>query len=399
MNTQGPPDPQQLFDQAASFHEKGMLAQAEPIYLQLLAAQPFDAVLHHLLGTLRQQQGRGDEALALFDGAIALTPDFAEAWNNRGTAQRNMGRFAEALASYDRALAIRPDYALAWSNRGRVLLYLDRIDEGIMAFMRFAEMTYGAGQNPIDDSHSCPAHKRRHDREQLDYQASIKGRHPAPSGPRLAGPAVTPGIAVAGEEWRTKKPQIAVIDDFLTPEALEGLRRFCLEQPVWRTSHRDSYLGAFLGRGFACPLLGQIAQELRAGLPEVFHDYTLQEMWGFKYDSKLAGINVHADEAAVNVNFWLTPDEANLDPDSGGIVIWDVAAPLDWAFDKFNNDNDAIRDFLARTGARPIRVPYRANRAVIFDSDLFHQTDTIRFKDGYLNRRINVTLLFGLRGQ
>jgi hypothetical protein len=39
---------------------------------------------------------------------------------------------------------------------------------------------------------------------------------------------------------------------------------------------------------------------------------------------------------------------------------------------------------LARTGAEPIRVPYRANRAVIFDSDLFHQTDTIRFRDGYL---------------
>jgi hypothetical protein len=214
---------------------------------------------------------------------------------------------------------------------------------------------------------------------------------------RLAGPAVSPEIAVAAAEWRTKKPQIAVIDNFLTPEALEGLKRYCLEEPVWRTAHRDSYLGAFLGRGFACPLLGQIAQELRARLPDVFQDYTLQELWGFKYDSKLAGINVHADEAAVNVNFWLTPDEANLDPESGGLVIWDVAAPLDWPFDKFNNDNDAIRDFLARSGARPIRVPYRANRAVIFDSDLFHQTDTIRFKDGYLNRRINVTLLYGLR--
>lgn len=74
-----------------------------------------------------------------------------------------------------------------------------------------------------------------------------------------------------------------------------------------------------------------------------------------------------------------------------------MAAPLDWALDKFNNDNGAIRDFLARNGSRPIRVPYRANRAVIFDSDLFHQTDTIRFKDGYRNRRINVPQLFGLR--
>ena len=49
--------------------------------------------------------------------------------------------------------------------------------------------------------------------------------------------------------------------------------------------------------------------------------------------------------------------------------------------------------------ATSVTVPYRANRAVIFDSDLFHETDTIRFKDGYENRRINVTLLYGRRGK
>ena len=42
-------------------------------------------------------------------------------------------------------------------------------------------------------------------------------------------------------------------------------------------------------------------------------------------------------------------------------------------------------------------MPYRANRAVVFDSDLFHETDAIRFRDGYLNRRINITLLYGNR--
>ena len=50
-------------------------------------------------------------------------------------------------------------------------------------------------------------------------------------------------------------------------------------------------------------------------------------MWGFKYDSSLNGIDILADSAAVNVNFWITPDEANNDPASGGLVLWDVAAP------------------------------------------------------------------------
>ena len=71
--------------------------------------------------------------------------------------------------------------------------------------------------------------------------------------------------------------------------------------------------------------------------------------------------------------------------------------PLDWNFAKFNQDKGAIRDFLARHGAKPRRVPHRQNRAVIFDSDLFHETDVIDFKDGYENRRINVTMLYGRR--
>ena len=105
----------------------------------------------------------------------------------------------------------------------------------------------------------------------------------------------------------------------------------------------------------------------------------------------------HADQAAVNVNFWITPDEANTNPASGGMVIWDVAAPQDWDARIYNGDDAAARAFLERSGAKPRTVPHRANRAVIFDSDLFHKTDEIDFKEGYLNRRINLTMLYGRR--
>jgi hypothetical protein len=39
----------------------------------------------------------------------------------------------------------------------------------------------------------------------------------------------------------------------------------------------------------------------------------------FKYDGTLStGTNTHADNASMNINFYITPDEANLDPQSGG---------------------------------------------------------------------------------
>jgi len=132
-------------------------------------------------------------------------------------------------------------------------------------------------------------------------------------------------------------------------------------------------------------------------LPEVFRAHPLKYLWAFKYDSTLSGINIHADFAAVNVNFWITSDEANLDPESGGLVVWDKAAPLDWDFEKYNTDERAIRRFLTEAGAKPVTIPYRANRAVIFDSDLFHETGRLSFQEGYQNRRLNVTLLYGER--
>jgi hypothetical protein len=42
-------------------------------------------------------------------------------------------------------------------------------------------------------------------------------------------------------------------------------------------------------------------------------------------------------------------------------------------------------------------VPYRFNRAVIFDSDLFHTTPKLTFGSSYEDRRVNVTFLFGER--
>ena len=64
---------------------------------------------------------RHEEALASYDKAIALKPDYAEAYNNRGTALNDLKRHEEALASYDKAIALKPDYAEAYNNRGNAL--------------------------------------------------------------------------------------------------------------------------------------------------------------------------------------------------------------------------------------------------------------------------------------
>jgi len=147
--------------------------------------------------------------------------------------------------------------------------------------------------------------------------------------------------------------------------------------------------------------LFQIAEELRRAFPEIFKNHRLYQAWAYKYESQRTGIRVHADFAAVNVNFWITPDSANLNPSNGGLIVYKEKAPLDWSFNLYNSDTEEgssrIQKFLAEHDSKKMVVPYAENRAVIFNSSLFHETDAFEFKPGYENRRINVTMLFGHR--
>jgi hypothetical protein len=295
-------------------------------------------------------------------------------------------------------LDLHPDHPPSLFLSGTLLCEINRLAEGFAVYTRHAQLTFQPPDSAID-----PPHKQRHDCEQHDYLASLclelyeSGLH-LTDGETLLGAAINPANADhAAAQWRKNRPQVVVIDNLLTEAALKKLQRFCWGSTVWQRSYADGYLGAMPEYGFACPILAQIADELCQIFPTIFGKHQLQMWWGFKYDSNLSGIRLHADDAAVNVNFWITPDDANRNPDNGGLVIWDANAPEHWEIARYNGNEKACRDFLARAGAKSKIVPYRANRAVIFDSDLFHETDKIEFKEGYLNRRINITMLYGHR--
>jgi tetratricopeptide (TPR) repeat protein len=369
-------------------------------YDRVLALRPgHDGALVNRGNALHEMK-REAEALASFDQALARSPNTAETWKNRGITLRVLKRFPEALESFDRALALQPGSSELIGYRGHVLCESDRVAEGFALFREAAAVAIGQGAPPDP---GAPPHKQKHDTEQqawLGSRARVEGPLFLDGGGRIAGPAINPANADAvNHRWRNSNPQMVVIDNLLTPTALSELRRFCLGSNVWRQVYPTGYLGAFPEAGFAAPLLAQIADEFAQTYPAIFAGHPLRYLWAFKYDSAMRGIQLHADEAAVNVNFWITPDEANLDPDHGGLVVWDKAAPLDWDFDQYNGELELPRRFLKEAGATSVTVPYRANRAVIFDSDLFHETDILRFQDGYENRRINVTLLYGRREQ
>ncbi|CAM9479741.1 unnamed protein product [Ectocarpus sp. 13 AM-2016] len=212
--------------------------------------------------------------------------------------------------------------------------------------------------------------------------------------------------------------EIVHIDGFFSQKALAALLDIAHGSSIF-VDVRENYLGAYLGEGMSHPLLYQIAEEAAVRLPRQTvvktlilgrgtPGWPLAQTWFYIYGGNdgercTRGIRVHADTAEVNLNIWLTDDSANLGSvetdDGGGLTVFHAKPPGDWGFQEFNQEPDAIQAFLDANDAGNTSVPYRQNRALMFDSMLFHQSDPFRFKKGFKNRRLNLTLLFGRRGE
>ena len=66
----------------------------------------------------RSKLGQYFAAIADYDIAIRLNPDYAEAYYNRGLAKYDLGQHFAAIADYDIAIRLNPDDADAYNNRG-----------------------------------------------------------------------------------------------------------------------------------------------------------------------------------------------------------------------------------------------------------------------------------------
>ena len=161
---------------------------------------------------------------------------------------------------------------------------------------------------------SVPEHAAQLSDEQLDtlgedYNTAIN----ICGAPELAGPAVSERPdRDATDAAASAKPGAVWFDDLLTPPALAGLKRYLLESTIWHDfSHIGGFVASYLEDGLACPLLLQIVDEIRGAFPDLLGKHPLTQAWAFKGLKAKAAIDAHADDAAISINFWATPDDAN----------------------------------------------------------------------------------------
>jgi protein O-GlcNAc transferase len=126
----------QAIDQAIKLHQEGRLGEAERLYRDILRNRPRDLAALNLLGALKLQQDRPQDAVDLIRAAIEIDQSSEAAQSNLGLALAALKRPEEALASYQRALEINPRNIETLVNRGDALCDLGRNDEAIASYDR-----------------------------------------------------------------------------------------------------------------------------------------------------------------------------------------------------------------------------------------------------------------------
>ncbi len=427
-----------LVADAAAHFQAGRLADAEGAYRAALAIVPGDPAVTHNLGATIAAQGRHRDALGCFDEALRADPGFVSAHYNRAVALYALGDAPEAIKAFGRAATLEPQHHeahralgflwLAQGERGRALDHLARTyelrrgdDRTTIALKSLTTATRHKLEHDAEQflhlsqrtrqrlrfellarSYRAIADELSHDVTTLseaqidalgdDYNTPLHLR----AAPDIAGGAVNERSDRDVLTARFEAQGAVAVDDLLTPQALDQLHRFLLESTIWHDfSHIDGFVASYLEDGLACPLILQIADELRHTFPDILGPHPLSQAWAFKGLQSQSAVDVHADDAAVSVNFWVTPTEANLEPESGGLVVSLTPPPADWQIRDYDADQERIVTFLEKNAGNRLVVPYRQNRAVLFRSRLFHHSDRPKFASGYENHRINLTLLYG----
>ncbi len=86
------------------------------------------------------EDGKYDEALAVFDEVILKHPEYKEAFLARAITLMQMGRFDDARADFDKAIRLDGNFAVAFANRGILNDRTGRYEEAVRDYRKAAEL-------------------------------------------------------------------------------------------------------------------------------------------------------------------------------------------------------------------------------------------------------------------
>jgi tetratricopeptide (TPR) repeat protein len=137
------PSASEHMELGVDYHEQGRLDEAIAEFQEAIQLDPDFVEAHYNLGLAYTDQGEFDAAIAEYEKAIGLAPDLAVAHNGLGNVYYNLNRIDEAMAEYEEAVRLDPDLADAHFNLGHVYLSLDRYAEALVAYQEANRLNPG----------------------------------------------------------------------------------------------------------------------------------------------------------------------------------------------------------------------------------------------------------------
>jgi tetratricopeptide (TPR) repeat protein len=115
-------------------YQDGQLAAAEAFFVQALSIKSDFWQIYASYGRTLHDLARLEDALTSYDMAISLNPEDAEVYCERGLVLKDLGRPHHALKSLNAAIALRPTFSAAFNNSGSVLKDLNLLEEAVASY-------------------------------------------------------------------------------------------------------------------------------------------------------------------------------------------------------------------------------------------------------------------------
>ena len=114
--------------------QRGDLVQAVAYLEKSLVCNEANALTWQHLADVHSAAGNGAAAIAHYEQALRLRPDFAEGHNTLGVALLNAGQAARAADCFRQTIRLRPTWAAAYNNLGNALRALGQAAAAVQAF-------------------------------------------------------------------------------------------------------------------------------------------------------------------------------------------------------------------------------------------------------------------------
>lgn len=124
------------FSKARNLLVQGNYQQAIDCYLETIELDGAQAITFSYIGECYEKMERYEQALIHYDQALALDPNWVDAWIGRGVVKDVQGRLPESLRDLENAVRLAPEHGDGWFYLANALARSLKYEEAFAAYTK-----------------------------------------------------------------------------------------------------------------------------------------------------------------------------------------------------------------------------------------------------------------------